>query len=113
MSDVQVQKVKIPTYGNKQQVWNSECKKTKGNLTKENLMEGKGGKIISIKAYEKGKKLVATLRGQSNPVAEPVAEPVVEPIVIGKPITPEPVVPKATKTTKRTDEIKRLIKAVL
>lgn len=40
--------------GNKKEVWEGGALKTAGGLTKENLMQNKRGKIVSIKQHQKG-----------------------------------------------------------
>ena len=52
---------KIPTFGSKAEVFHGSCLKTRGGLTKKDLMKTKKGRIVSKKQHEAGKKAVKRL----------------------------------------------------
>ena len=59
--------VKVKTYGNREEVFQGLAKKTKGNLSKNDIVFD-NGKYKSKKAIEKGKSLIKQLRGESKDV---------------------------------------------
>lgn len=48
---------KIPTYGSRAQVYHGTAKKTKGGLTKKDLMKNAANRIVSKKKHALGKKM--------------------------------------------------------
>lgn len=52
---------KIPTFGSKAMVFHSHAKKTRGGLTKKDLMKTKKGRIVSKKQHIAGKKAIKRL----------------------------------------------------
>jgi hypothetical protein len=51
----------IPTFGSKAQVFHMHAKKTKGGLTKKDLVKNKHGRIVSRKQMQSGKKAIKRL----------------------------------------------------
>jgi hypothetical protein len=90
--------VKILNYGTREEVFKGLAKKTKGGLTKEDIVF-ENNRYKSKKAIAKGRSLVQQLRGVPVPEAEPVeAKPkdLTDSKVVKKPRAPRKPKPSLT-----------------
>lgn len=61
------EKDKVSPGWDKRQVWEGKKTKTRGGLTRDDLMKNKQGKIVSKKKHAQGKKLYAKYKDQLVP----------------------------------------------
>lgn len=61
-----VEEVKIAKYGTKDDVFYGRAERTKGKLTKDDLMVNAKGKVISKKSHENGKRLLERLKSANS-----------------------------------------------
>lgn len=65
----------VKTFGTKIEVYKGKAKKTRGNLTKDDLMKNKRGRIVSKKQYEAGVKRYQENKDKMTPFKAKVPEP--------------------------------------
>ena len=103
------QEVKIAKYGSKEQVFKGEAQMTKGKLKKDDLALNAKGKVVSKKAQERGRALIAQLRGIQK--KETLKEPELPKEAEVKALRDEKVfVPKRTQRKKKNDKAENSLK---
>ena len=86
--------MRVKNYGTREEVWNGTALKTKGKLSKEDLVQDeKTGRLKSRKLIERGKNLFSTINQKKVP--EPIQEQNPEPIVDVTPLEPKKRAPRS------------------